>query len=353
MRSVHDLHVWTVTSGFGALAAHVVVAAGADRDLIRRRLELLLRERFGIEHTTLQMEEEAAQELLHVENAAARRDAGSCLRLLNFSSSWLPSCVARPSLGRPRANGQAGKELSGGSDVRRGPDRRRRRRLRPSRLRTRLRGLPSQPVWSAAARRPSRAPSRLAGPRWRLERRAATAVRQARARPVLAAVRPKAAVANADGGGDQGVGGTGPQSTGGSGETTGGSGGGGEKRRFHHGDQHLGRLRRRRWHQQQQRRRAAAVAAAQVAAVAASTTTSTSGEVTSTVNETVNQVDETVTGGALEETGVTEVTEEVVERRRRPRIDRRRSRSTKPSRRRRRRPRRLANNPGSCPPPPA
>ena len=47
VRSVHDLHVWTVTPGFGALAAHVVVAAGSDRDLIRRRLELLLHERFG------------------------------------------------------------------------------------------------------------------------------------------------------------------------------------------------------------------------------------------------------------------------------------------------------------------
>ena len=69
VRSVHDLHVWTVTSGFGAIAAHVVVAADTDRDLIRRRLELLLAERFGIEHTTLQMEEEAAQGLLEVENA--------------------------------------------------------------------------------------------------------------------------------------------------------------------------------------------------------------------------------------------------------------------------------------------
>lgn len=69
VRSVHDLHVWTVTSGFGAIAAHVVVAQGADRDLIRRRLELTLREGFGIEHTTLQMEEEASQELLHVEGA--------------------------------------------------------------------------------------------------------------------------------------------------------------------------------------------------------------------------------------------------------------------------------------------
>jgi cobalt-zinc-cadmium efflux system protein len=68
VRSVHDLHVWTVTSGFGAIAAHVVVAQGTDRDLIRRRLELTLHESYGIEHTTLQMEEEADQGLLHVEN---------------------------------------------------------------------------------------------------------------------------------------------------------------------------------------------------------------------------------------------------------------------------------------------
>lgn len=72
VRSVHDLHVWTVTSGFGAIAAHVVVAEGADRDLIRRRLELTLKEAFGIEHTTLQMEEEASQDLLRVENAPDR-----------------------------------------------------------------------------------------------------------------------------------------------------------------------------------------------------------------------------------------------------------------------------------------
>jgi cobalt-zinc-cadmium efflux system protein len=69
VRSVHDLHVWTVTAGFGAIAAHVVVAEGSDRDLIRRRLEVTLHEQYGIEHTTLQMEEEASQDLLHVENA--------------------------------------------------------------------------------------------------------------------------------------------------------------------------------------------------------------------------------------------------------------------------------------------
>jgi cobalt-zinc-cadmium efflux system protein len=69
VRSVHDLHVWTVTAGFGALAAHVVVANGADRDLIRRQLEVLLGETYGIDHSTLQMEEEPDPGLLSVENA--------------------------------------------------------------------------------------------------------------------------------------------------------------------------------------------------------------------------------------------------------------------------------------------
>jgi cobalt-zinc-cadmium efflux system protein len=73
VRSVHDLHIWTVTSGFGALAAHVVVSAECDRDLVRRRIELLLHERFEIDHTTLQMEEQAPERLLHVENARGKR----------------------------------------------------------------------------------------------------------------------------------------------------------------------------------------------------------------------------------------------------------------------------------------
>jgi cobalt-zinc-cadmium efflux system protein len=77
VRSVHDLHVWTVTAGFPALAAHVVVARGSDRDQIRQRLEMELGESFGIEHTTLQMEEEAEGGLLRVENApeALREDS--------------------------------------------------------------------------------------------------------------------------------------------------------------------------------------------------------------------------------------------------------------------------------------
>ncbi len=59
VREVHELHVWTVTPGFEALAAHVVVAPGEDRDRARREVEFLLHDRYRIEHTTLQMEEEA------------------------------------------------------------------------------------------------------------------------------------------------------------------------------------------------------------------------------------------------------------------------------------------------------
>ena len=53
---VHDLHVWTVTSGFPALSAHVLVTPGADCHAARRRLESMLSERFGLTHTTLQVE---------------------------------------------------------------------------------------------------------------------------------------------------------------------------------------------------------------------------------------------------------------------------------------------------------
>jgi cobalt-zinc-cadmium efflux system protein len=53
---VHDLHVWEVTSGMPSLSAHVTVRAGCDTQSHRRRLAELLRERFGIDHSTLQVE---------------------------------------------------------------------------------------------------------------------------------------------------------------------------------------------------------------------------------------------------------------------------------------------------------
>ena len=53
---VHDLHVWEVTSGFPALSAHVLVAAERDCHAARRDMEDILRERFGLDHTTLQVD---------------------------------------------------------------------------------------------------------------------------------------------------------------------------------------------------------------------------------------------------------------------------------------------------------
>ena len=54
--SVHDLHIWTITSGFAALSAHVLVAADEDCHRCRRELEQLLSERFELAHTTLQVD---------------------------------------------------------------------------------------------------------------------------------------------------------------------------------------------------------------------------------------------------------------------------------------------------------
>ncbi len=52
----HDLHVWTVTSGFLAVSAHVLVEPGADCHGVRRTIESVLRERFDLDHTTLQVD---------------------------------------------------------------------------------------------------------------------------------------------------------------------------------------------------------------------------------------------------------------------------------------------------------
>jgi cobalt-zinc-cadmium efflux system protein len=55
VREVHDLHVWTVTSGFPALAAHIRTEPTESADEVRERLEAVLHERFGLDHTTLQV----------------------------------------------------------------------------------------------------------------------------------------------------------------------------------------------------------------------------------------------------------------------------------------------------------
>ena len=63
---VHDLHVWEVTSGFPALSAHVVVERDCDCHAVRASLERLLADRFDLDHTTLQVEHAAPEELLEI-----------------------------------------------------------------------------------------------------------------------------------------------------------------------------------------------------------------------------------------------------------------------------------------------
>lgn len=60
VRRVHDLHVWTLTSGREAMSAHVVVEAGVRSDKILEDLHVILHARFGIDHTTIQIETEPA-----------------------------------------------------------------------------------------------------------------------------------------------------------------------------------------------------------------------------------------------------------------------------------------------------
>jgi cobalt-zinc-cadmium efflux system protein len=60
---VHDLHVWEVTSEFPALSAHVLVKQESDCHKERRKLEDLLKERFDIHHTTLQVDHASSEVL--------------------------------------------------------------------------------------------------------------------------------------------------------------------------------------------------------------------------------------------------------------------------------------------------
>jgi cobalt-zinc-cadmium efflux system protein len=70
VREVHDLHVWTVTSGFPALAAHIRSEPSESADEVRERIEAVLHERFGLDHTTLQV---VPEPLLQLEDRRTKR----------------------------------------------------------------------------------------------------------------------------------------------------------------------------------------------------------------------------------------------------------------------------------------
>jgi cobalt-zinc-cadmium efflux system protein len=55
IKAVHDLHVWTITSGFVALSAHVVVDPECPEDVLWR-VRAAIHDRFGIDHSTIQVE---------------------------------------------------------------------------------------------------------------------------------------------------------------------------------------------------------------------------------------------------------------------------------------------------------
>jgi cobalt-zinc-cadmium efflux system protein len=81
VEEVHDLHVWTITSGFPALSAHVLVGRNEDCHERRRELEKVIYREFGIEHTTLQVDHigshAAEDRRLQFLPQIRKRDAGS------------------------------------------------------------------------------------------------------------------------------------------------------------------------------------------------------------------------------------------------------------------------------------
>lgn len=88
---VHDLHVWEVTSGFPALSAHVTVGSGRDCHELRRSLQRELAERFGVRHTTLQVDHERApQGPLRIEVAAGAGQPGGRAGASSSSASTQP-----------------------------------------------------------------------------------------------------------------------------------------------------------------------------------------------------------------------------------------------------------------------
>lgn len=60
VENVHDLHVWSITSGFPALSCHLIVDTEADRDRILLQAKKILQDNFNIEHSTIQIDKSDA-----------------------------------------------------------------------------------------------------------------------------------------------------------------------------------------------------------------------------------------------------------------------------------------------------
>jgi cobalt-zinc-cadmium efflux system protein len=85
VQQVHDLHVWTITSGFIAMSGHVLANTRPSEDVLHD-LRLLLRQRFGIEHLTLQVER-----LDHADDGACCSMDPRCFVLEGVTAGPLPA----------------------------------------------------------------------------------------------------------------------------------------------------------------------------------------------------------------------------------------------------------------------
>jgi cobalt-zinc-cadmium efflux system protein len=65
---VHDLHVWSLSSGRAAMSAHVVVPTGAQTGRLLEQATQILDEQFGLHHTTLQFEESGSRPSEHCDD---------------------------------------------------------------------------------------------------------------------------------------------------------------------------------------------------------------------------------------------------------------------------------------------
>lgn len=61
MEDVHDLHAWTLTSGMHVATAHLVLRAKASAPEVLQGAQLILRQNYGVEHATLQVEASASR----------------------------------------------------------------------------------------------------------------------------------------------------------------------------------------------------------------------------------------------------------------------------------------------------
>jgi cobalt-zinc-cadmium efflux system protein len=73
VRDYHDLHAWSISSGFAAVTVHVVLDGTAHGTDVARAVGMRIRDRFGIEHVTVQPEAPPMEEQLLPATRLTRR----------------------------------------------------------------------------------------------------------------------------------------------------------------------------------------------------------------------------------------------------------------------------------------